>query len=212
MSLKHKIYGNLLRKKYGINFDYTQLVYEEFCKTYNALPAFRFAMFPVEIAVELEFDNGIHAEYTAYNIDTIGKIEAFHKSFNDEDFIFSDESKSPPDCFIGNLLFRCTVLSFEKRNKVVEVLTEAFRKDPNALHALIYNRVPCNEDLANDEFVQVDGTQTLPTPMYQVGALGLINAVLAALNQPLVAVQFTDERDVDGRYKIVGFCEYNMKE
>ena len=32
--------------------------------------------------------------------------------------------------------------------------------------------------------------------------------LLAANNLPLVAIKFADEKDKDGRYRILGFCEY----
>ncbi len=92
----------------------------------------------------------------------------------------------------------------------VAALQSAFEKDPNALHALIVNRVPCNQALADDEFVVVGQPSVLENnnTLFQVGALGLVNAVLAAYHLPLVAIAFDDERDENGRHKVVGFCEY----
>lgn len=90
---------------------------------------------------------------------------------------------------------------------VVDVLNIAFESDPNAIHSLICNRVPCNKFLADDKFVQVAAPPVLEGEHYQVGALGLVNAVLAALNEPLVAVRYSD-KDTDGRSKILGFCRY----
>ena len=90
----------------------------------------------------------------------------------------------------------------------VEALNVAFTADPNAIHALLINRVPCNRLLADDPFVQVDGSQVLPEGNFQVGALGLVNAVLAASDLPLVAARYSPEPSSDGRYKLIGFCEY----
>jgi hypothetical protein len=90
----------------------------------------------------------------------------------------------------------------------VEALNMAFKVDPNAIHSLMCNRVPCNQFLADDQFVQVDVSPVLPDGNFQVGALGLVNAVLAANGLPLVAAKFSDERDSEGRSKLLGFCEY----
>lgn len=93
-------------------------------------------------------------------------------------------------------------------SKTVEALQAAFSADPNAIHALILNRVPCNQLLADDPFVVVDQTPVLPSGNWQVGAIGLVNAVLAANGLPLVAAKFSDEKDADGRSKLLGFSEY----
>lgn len=90
----------------------------------------------------------------------------------------------------------------------VKALNMAFKADPNAIHSLMCNRVPCNQFLADDQFVQVDASPVLPDGNFQVGALGLVNAVLAANGLPLVAAKFSDEKDSEGRAKLLGFCEY----
>lgn len=90
----------------------------------------------------------------------------------------------------------------------VKALQEAFLADPNAIHALMVNRVPCNQKLADDPFVVVDQPPVLQSGNWQVGALGLINAVLAANGLPLVASEFSKECDEGGRHKMIGFCEY----
>lgn len=92
-----------------------------------------------------------------------------------------------------------------------EALNIAFQLDPNAIHALVVNRVPCNRFLADDQFVQVDGVPVLGKEYYQVGSLGLINAVLAAQGLPLVAAKWSEEVDGDGRHKLDGFCEFKVK-
>lgn len=93
-------------------------------------------------------------------------------------------------------------------SKTVEALQSAFIADQNAIHALIVNRVPCNQFLADDPFVVVDRPPVLAAGNWQVGAIGLVNAVLAANGLSLVAVKFSDEKDSDGRSKLVGFCEF----
>lgn len=69
-------------------------------------------------------------------------------------------------------------------SSVSEVLTAAFARDPAAIHALIVNRVPCNQSLADDPHVVVDANRVLPGA-YTVGAMGLVNAVLPALGLPI---------------------------
>lgn len=93
-------------------------------------------------------------------------------------------------------------------SKTVEALQLAFIADPNAIHALIVNRVPCNQFLADDPFVVVYQSLMLPAGNWQVGAIGLVNAVLAANGLPLVAYKFSDEKNADGRSQLLGFCEY----
>ena len=93
-------------------------------------------------------------------------------------------------------------------SKTIDALQAAFEADSNAIQALIANRVPCNELLANDPFVPVDQSLVLPPGNWQVGAIGLVNAVLAANDLPLVATKFSAEKDADGRAKLLGFCEY----
>lgn len=92
--------------------------------------------------------------------------------------------------------------------KVVDALNGAFAADPGAIHALIVNRVPCNQALADDPFVQVDCPPVLRDGLFQVGAIGLINGVLAAIGLPLAATMFSDEKDSDGRSKLIGFTVY----
>jgi hypothetical protein len=94
-----------------------------------------------------------------------------------------------------------------QENKSVAAMNSAFAADPNAIHTLLCNRVPCNQALADDPFVQVDASPVLEDSHYQVGALGLVNAVLAANDLPLVAASFSTADDT-GRPRLVGFCEY----
>ena len=93
-------------------------------------------------------------------------------------------------------------------SKTVDALNAAFQADPNAIQALLCNRVPCNSVLADDRFVVVHESLVLPAGNFQVGAMGLVNAVLAANGLPLVAAKYTDETDSRGAAKLIGFCEY----
>lgn len=93
-------------------------------------------------------------------------------------------------------------------NKSVDILNAAFLADPNAIRALIINRVPCNKAIADDPFVVVHEDRNLIGEHFNVGALGLINAVLKAHNLPLVAVMRKTDEDVNEPNKMIGFCEY----
>lgn len=94
-------------------------------------------------------------------------------------------------------------------SKASEVLQAAFEADPQAIHALMVNRVPCNDKLADDPYVFVDES-LVAKKSYCVGALGLINAVLAANDLQLVAIQFSDDKDEENRRSILGFCDYSQ--
>ena len=89
--------------------------------------------------------------------------------------------------------------------EVLTLLNSAFNADPSAMHALIVNRVPCNNELADDPFIMVEASQVLLEESYSVGMLGVLNGVLNALGQPMVAAKF---EEIDGKNKLVGFCEY----
>ena len=90
--------------------------------------------------------------------------------------------------------------------KAVATLNRAFAADPAAVHALLCNRVPCNLALADDPTI-ICGDEAV-VPGFTLGAIGLINGVLADLGLPLVASQWSDEADEQGRRKLVGFQSY----
>jgi hypothetical protein len=92
----------------------------------------------------------------------------------------------------------------------VDALNAAFAADPNAIHALLCNRVPCNTELADDPHVVCEPTPPLgdTKETYHVGALGLINAVLTASGLPRVAAKYSDTADEYGRAALLGFVEY----
>lgn len=94
---------------------------------------------------------------------------------------------------------------------VVDMLNNAFKSDPSAIHTLMVNRVPCNEQLADDPFIVVETPPALDGDHFQVGALGLINGVLGSLGMPRVAMTFS-ERDSLGKSKILGFTIYERNE
>jgi hypothetical protein len=92
----------------------------------------------------------------------------------------------------------------------VDALNAAFAADPNAIHALLCNRVPCNTELADDPHVVCETTPPLgdAKETYHVGALGLINAALTASGLPRVAAKYSDTTDEYGRAALLGFVEY----
>lgn len=101
--------------------------------------------------------------------------------------------------------------------KVAAALTAAYHADPMAIKALLVNRVPCGRGLIDDPHVVVDGHCGDPPDRAWVGALGLINAVLRALDLPLVCVHFDAPRvlagtDVDENFPVTGFSVYKPPE
>ena len=94
-----------------------------------------------------------------------------------------------------------------EKSKAAQAMQTAFEADPCAIHSLMVNRVPCNLALADDPFIVVDMSPVLETECFQVGALGLINGVLAANGLPLICAEFSDV-DADGRRKVIGFSDY----
>ena len=87
----------------------------------------------------------------------------------------------------------------EKVWQTIAVLNEALELDQEAVQKLIDYRVPCNDDLADHETIQVlaneDGSNT------RVGLLGIINGILGKDEDSgwgYVAAEYRDE-------KLVGF-------
>lgn len=89
----------------------------------------------------------------------------------------------------------------------VRVLNRAWAADQAAIHALVCNHVPCNQALADDPTIVVDPNHFMPGRA-TLGAIGLLNGVLAEAGMPLVALKWSDERDAEGRATLLGFCEY----
>lgn len=66
--------------------------------------------------------------------------------------------------------------------KVVAALNHANKLDPAAVHALIYNRIPCNKALAEKSRFLVGLMPLFKTgvPRFSIGALGMLNGALHA--------------------------------
>lgn len=86
-----------------------------------------------------------------------------------------------------------------QQNKTVECLNRAFAYDPDAISALISNKVPCNDILADDKDVVVGSSGG----SYRLSALGLINGILKANGLPLVMAIVDDQE-----HTLFGFDEY----
>jgi hypothetical protein len=83
--------------------------------------------------------------------------------------------------------------------KVTDLLNEALVLDRPAVAALIANRVPCNEALADHPTIQV-GVQH---GGFHVGLLGLLNGLGEPVpdgGERLITAIFEDSDDPDGRY------------
>lgn len=93
-------------------------------------------------------------------------------------------------------------------SKTAECLNSAFAADPNAIHALIVNRVPCNQSLVDHPQIYVDMLTVVDSSMAQATLLGVLNGVLVANGLPRVATKWTTEADEQGRRKLLGFCDY----
>jgi len=100
----------------------------------------------------------------------------------------------------------------EIREKLIEkyitVLNEAYDADPAAIHALLLNRIPCNEKLANHPTIQVTEETVPKQTYYSVGVLGLLNGLIASATGTCVAAKFS-EPDKEGRATLLGFQKYN---
>lgn len=82
-------------------------------------------------------------------------------------------------------------------NEVIEILNEAIKLDTPAIAALIANRVPCNEGLADHPSIQC-GSQH---GGYWVGMLGVINGLFGVDEHGwgAIASVFEEDGSPDGR-------------
>lgn len=95
-------------------------------------------------------------------------------------------------------------------SKASDVLNKAFSEDSNAIYCLVVNRVPCNEDLASNEFIIVEENKVLEGEQFTVGLLGIINGVLDANGLPMVAPKWEMPED-GGPGRLVGFQDYEVE-
>lgn len=79
--------------------------------------------------------------------------------------------------------------SQEIAEQYLKIMNEAFEADPDAVHALICNRVPCNAQLTAHPHIVVDLPPT-GTNIYTVGSLGLINGFLASIGDQVIQAKW----------------------
>lgn len=104
------------------------------------------------------------------------------------------------------------VVSSDLLGVFLRILNEAYAADPAAMHALIVNRVPCNQPLAYHPTVQVEANAVASGESFAVGMLGVINGICEAATGKRVAVMFSEPDAATKRSKIVGFTEYSPNE
>lgn len=90
-------------------------------------------------------------------------------------------------------------------NKALEIFNRIFEIDPNAIHALICNMVPCNETLANDPIIRVKQNRVISDDAFCIDLLSVINSILLESGQLQIYPEFAI--DNDGKTRLVGFCE-----
>lgn len=91
-------------------------------------------------------------------------------------------------------------------NKIISVLKSAYEADPAAIHALICNRVPCNNLLADHPTIVVDINRITEPESYSVGLMGIINGICEEVAGGRIAAQFSDENP----HKLIGFQAYSI--
>ena len=95
-------------------------------------------------------------------------------------------------------------------SKVVELLNELLKSDPEAIHRLILHRVECEQATADrlplfvkttcdDSTVDEHGN---PVPVHSIGIIGLLNGILKELDLNLVAGRYGEDRR-----SVLGFSE-----
>lgn len=87
---------------------------------------------------------------------------------------------------------------------IVDSLNQAYRDDPDAIHALMCNHVPCNQKLVDHPHVIV-GKNNI-TGGWKVSTLGVINGALVAAGMPRIAMKWSEVKNKDGFYDFEGFC------
>jgi len=80
-------------------------------------------------------------------------------------------------------------------NYAVSCLNSAYEKDPQAILALMNNRVPANR-LVTHPYVVVHAEKEIGDDLYSVGPLGVINGMFTAMGLPRIAMEYDNGRFV----------------
>lgn len=95
-------------------------------------------------------------------------------------------------------------LARRESQKVADTLTEALKMDPDAIHAMIVNRVPVGASLVQLH-PHVLCASNSATGGHTLDALGLVNAALLALGLPPILLEWSVEKDANDCPALVGF-------
>lgn len=87
--------------------------------------------------------------------------------------------------------------------RVLNCLNSAYAADPQAVHALMANRVPVNQALADHPLIEVQQTKVVPG--FNLGMIGVINGIMRCLDLPNVAGNWETNTDT---LEFIGFMEY----
>ena len=86
-----------------------------------------------------------------------------------------------------------------KAQQIVDLLNEAAKLDPGAIHLLCANHVPCNKALGDHPTIPVSAMQE---KYFSVGMLGILNGI-AAMDGEVIEMLF-DQRE-KGAHQFNGF-------
>ena len=95
---------------------------------------------------------------------------------------------------------------------MVDCMQSAFVADPNAMHSLVCNSVPCNQALADHPHVVVNDVPVLTSVLYRVSLMGVISGILDAAGLPKIAHKWSEPIYEDGGREFLGFCRYQPTE
>lgn len=88
------------------------------------------------------------------------------------------------------------LIDFSKN--IADLLNSMFLADPAAMYALVSNRVPCNEKLADHPFAETIKVPLVDHEQYQIGLLGVINCLMNACGIPKVCVAYDKSNQLLG--------------
>ena len=96
--------------------------------------------------------------------------------------------------------------------KIVDVLNDAFKRDPDAITKLVTTRVSCNVKLADHPTIIVREDTGVGSNTFSVSPIGLINGIIAPLLKKRIAISVLGEEpppdSKNRKPKILGFTVY----